>query len=75
MMTDFVALWLGGFCTGFAMAGYLFNRTRRDRDADWRRSFNHENTNRPSGEPPLKFRRRTDKPQFPPPRNTELGHD
>ena len=75
MMTDFVALWLGGFCTGFAMSGYLFNRTRRDRDPDWRRSFNHENTNRPPGDPPLEFRRRTDKPQFPPPRNTELGHD
>ena len=64
MMTDFVVLWLGGFCTGCAMSGYLFNRTRRDRD--WRRSFNHENTNRPPGDPPLKFRRRTDKPQFPP---------
>ena len=29
----------------------------RDRDPDWRRSFTHENTNRPSGPPPLKFRR------------------
>jgi hypothetical protein len=29
----------------------------RDRDPDWRRSFNHENTNRPSGPPPLNFRR------------------
>jgi len=27
----------------------------RDRDPDWRRSFNHENTNRPSGPPPLRF--------------------
>jgi hypothetical protein len=26
-------------------------------DHDWRRSFNHENTNRPSGPPPLKLRR------------------
>jgi hypothetical protein len=24
---------------------------------DWRRSFNHENTNPPTGEPPLKLRR------------------
>jgi len=31
--------------------------TPRDRDPDWRRSFNHENTNRPSGPPPLRFRR------------------
>jgi hypothetical protein len=26
-------------------------------DPDWRRSFNHENTNRPSGPPPLNLRR------------------
>jgi len=25
----------------------------RDQDPDWRRSFSHENTNRPSGPPPL----------------------
>jgi hypothetical protein len=52
-------------------------------DPDWRRSFNHENTNRPTGEPPLRFRRSGDgysngsttprpditpKPQFPSPR-------
>lgn len=29
----------------------------RDRDPDWRRSFTHENTSRPSGPPPLKLRR------------------
>jgi hypothetical protein len=29
----------------------------RDRDPDWRRSFTHENTNKPSGPPPLLFRR------------------
>jgi hypothetical protein len=29
----------------------------RDRDPDWRRSFTHENVNRPAGPPPLKFRR------------------
>ncbi len=32
----------------------------RDRDPDWRRSFSHENTNKPSGPPPLRFRRSTD---------------
>jgi hypothetical protein len=26
-------------------------------DPDWRRSFNHENTNHPTGEPPLRLRR------------------
>lgn len=26
-------------------------------DHDWRRSFTHENLNRPAGDPPLKFRR------------------
>jgi hypothetical protein len=55
---------------------------RRDRDPDWRRSFNHENINRPTGQPPLRLRRSGDgyssgpttpkpgitpKPQFPPP--------
>ena len=29
----------------------------RDQDPDWRRSFSHENTNRPSGPPPLRLRR------------------
>jgi hypothetical protein len=32
----------------------------RDLDPDWRRSFNHENINRPTGEPPLNLRRRGD---------------
>jgi hypothetical protein len=32
----------------------------RDQDPDWRRSFSHENTNRPSGPPPLRLRRGTD---------------
>lgn len=32
----------------------------RDRDPDWRRSFNHENTRKPKGPPPLKLRRTTD---------------
>jgi hypothetical protein len=29
----------------------------RGRDPDWRRSFNHENTNRPTSEPPLRLQR------------------
>lgn len=29
------------------------HRRDRGRDRDWRRSFNHENTNRPSGPPQL----------------------
>ena len=29
----------------------------RDRDPDWRRSFTHENINRPMGPPPLKLKR------------------
>jgi hypothetical protein len=33
---------------------------RRDLDPDWRRSFSHENINRPTGEPPLKLRRSGD---------------
>jgi hypothetical protein len=56
-MTDPVVLWLSGFCTGIAASGCLLNRTPRYRDPDWRRSFTHENTRRPSGPPPLKLRR------------------
>jgi hypothetical protein len=63
-MTDPVVLWLSGFCTGIATAGCLLNRTPRDRDPDWRRSFTHENTKRPSGPPPLKFRRSEPDEQF-----------
>lgn len=33
----------------------------RDRAPDWRRSFNHENTQKPEGPPPLKYRRSTDR--------------
>jgi hypothetical protein len=36
----------------------------RDRAPDWRRSFSHENTNRPSGSPPLKLRRSEPKELF-----------
>jgi hypothetical protein len=57
-MADHFVTWLGGFCTGFAMAGWLFSRIRRDRDPDWRRSFSHENTNRPSKPTPFNLRRR-----------------
>jgi hypothetical protein len=49
-------MWLRGILDA------LFLRPRRTsiNDADW-----------PPDEPPRKFRRRTDKPQFPPPRITE----
>lgn len=54
-------------------------------DPDWRRSFNHENTNHPTGELPLRLRRSGNdqlgpttpkpdiipKPQFPPPRTIQ----
>jgi len=64
-------IFAAGFLVGWWMCAAtwpLSNRRPRDRDSDWRRRFNHENTNRPPGDPPLEFRRRTDKPQFPPPR-------
>jgi len=53
-MTDHVIFWLSGFGIGL-WAGVMAMSPRRDRDPDWRRSFNHENTNRPSGPPPLRF--------------------
>jgi hypothetical protein len=52
--------WFPIFGAGF-LAGWWMCATTwpRDRDPDWRRSFNHENTNRPQGDPPLRFRRST----------------
>lgn len=48
-------IWLSGVATGLVMAG-MARRPPRDRDPDWRRSFNHENTNRNSSETrPRKF--------------------
>jgi len=35
-----------------------------DQDPDWRRSFSHENTSRPSGPPPLRLRRSEPPEQF-----------
>ena len=55
-MTDHMIIWISGLCTGLVMA-VMASRPRRDRDPDWRRSFTHENTNRPGGPPPLKLRR------------------
>lgn len=48
-------------CGGF-LAGWLVGRLDRDTQDDWRRRFNHENRNRPSGPPPLKLRRREPDP-------------
>lgn len=47
-----ILAWVGGVIGGLAM-----NRISRDRDSDWRRSFSHENTNRPTSEPPLRLER------------------
>lgn len=85
----FLGLWLAGFSTrhrqrlsGPPRANY--GSPRQPQPEDWRRSFNHENTNAPSGPPPFRLRRSGDagavrpstpkpdiipKPQFPPPRS------
>jgi hypothetical protein len=55
MITLILAAWAGGFIGGLVVGSGT--TVRRDRDRDWRRSFNHENINRPSGAPPLRFRR------------------
>jgi hypothetical protein len=55
MSTLILFAWAGGFISGLVVGSAI--TVRRDRDPDWRRSFNHENINRPSGPPPLKFRR------------------
>lgn len=46
------------FGIGWIIGGIL--QGPRDRDPDWRRSFTHENMNRPMGPPPLKLKRRDD---------------
>jgi hypothetical protein len=63
-MTELTTAWMLGCVCGFFMGVTVAGRRRptcrelmRDRDPDWRRSFNHENIKRPSGPPPLKLRR------------------
>ena len=58
-MTTLTIAWMLGCVCGFFM-GVTVSRPPRYRDPDWRHSFNHENTKRPSGPPPLKLRRSTD---------------
>lgn len=50
----------GGFLAGWVCRTLAEPAYSRMQDPDWRRSFNHENTNRPSGPPPLKLRRSRD---------------
>lgn len=53
------------FGIGWIIGGIL--QDLRDRYPDWRRSFTHENINRPMGPPPLKLKRRDDyEPLHPP---------
>lgn len=48
--------WLPILGAGFLVGWWMRAATRpRDHDPDWRRSFSHENTNRPQGDPPLRF--------------------
>lgn len=61
-----MTLLLIGFSLGM-LSCWLMNRVPRDRDPDWRRSFNHENTNRPSGPPPYGWGARQLPPPPPPP--------
>lgn len=55
-----VSSYFSGFAIGLSI-GMFWGRTLaaipRDQDPDFRRSFNHENTNKPSEPPPLKFKR------------------
>lgn len=68
-MSTLVTAWMLGCVCGFFM-GVTVARPPRDRDPDWRRSFNHENTNKPSGPPPLLYQPRPHNgPVNPPPRN------
>jgi hypothetical protein len=74
-----VSSYFSGFAIGLGVGMFwgriLGKPLPRDQDPDWRRSFNHENTKRPSGPPPLKLRRSGYQPLSqqgmpnPPPRN------
>jgi hypothetical protein len=44
------------FCIG-QIVGTMYPLLPRDRDPDWRRSFTHENINKPTTPPPLKLKR------------------
>lgn len=44
------------FCIGRTV-GTIYPLLPRDRDPDWRRSFTHENINKPTTPPPLKLKR------------------
>lgn len=68
MSAELTTAWiLGRVCGFFVGVTVAASRPRRmgppkgsyglPPDHDWRRSFSHENTNRPSGPPPLKLRR------------------
>lgn len=63
-MSELGTAWMLGCVCGFFMGvtvASCHRSTSRDRSPDWRRSFNHENTNRPSEPPPLKLRRSTNR--------------
>lgn len=63
MSSDFYLGVFLGFCSAIGLVHAALHwpqsrSTRIGHDApDWRRSFNHENVNRPTGDPPLRFRR------------------
>jgi hypothetical protein len=69
-MAELTTAWMLGCVCGFFMGVTVAGRRRptcrelmslpRDLDPDWRRSFSHENINRPTSEPPLRFRRSGD---------------
>jgi hypothetical protein len=61
-----IALCLAAAAVAFR-CGYFFGRSDRNSGSgdDWRRSFNHENRNAPTGPPPLQFRRSEPPEQFP----------
>lgn len=77
---------ISAYTVGWLSRLWVASRPRRDRDPDWRRSFNHENTNPPNGQPPMKFvtsgrnppptspkPKIIPKPQFPSPRKIQEG--
>jgi hypothetical protein len=55
MITTFVLCAIA-FRIGW-IVGTIYPLLPRDRDPDWRRSFTHENINKPTTPPPLKLKR------------------
>jgi hypothetical protein len=57
MSTQTIATGMMAWAIGWLIGRWVGIGSSMPRDRDWRRSFTHENTNRPQGDPPLRLQR------------------